>query len=205
MARKLSNRFFRAPAVELAERLLGTILVSRVGSVRTAGRICEVEVYRGEEDRACHARNGPTPRNRVMYGPPGFAYIYVIYGMYHCLNIVAEPRSYPAAILIRALDPVEGIETMRRRRLRGRRGHGGPPAGALELATGPGRLCQALGLDRRHDGTDLTGETLFLEAGRRLPRTSIERAPRVGLTEACGDWRFRPWNLSYRPELLDGG
>jgi DNA-3-methyladenine glycosylase len=199
MPPRLTHRFYRRPTLELAPRVLGQILVSRVGGHRTAGVITELEIYLGEDDRACHARNGPTPRNRVMYGPPGHAYIYFVYGMHHCLNIVTEPEGLPAALLLRALRPVDGLEIMRERRLQGSRAGRKPPPGDAWLASGPGRLCQALGLDRSLDGADLTGGILYLERGRPPRPQEIHHRPRVGIPETAGPWRSRPWNLSLRP------
>ncbi len=150
---------------------------------RVSGRIVEVEAYRGADDPASHAWRGPTPRNATMFGPPGHAYVYFTYGMHHCLNLVTEPAGRAAAVLIRALEPVDGIGRMRRRR------------GVREeerLARGPGNVARALGLTRAHDGLDLTRGPLWVSdlpperSGRRILRSG-----RVGIRQA-GE---RPWRF----------
>jgi DNA-3-methyladenine glycosylase len=170
----------------VARELLGCRLVRVLANQRLSGIITETEAYIGENDRASHAAVGRTPRNSVMYGPPGYAYVYLIYGIHHCLNVVTEQEGYPAAVLIRGLRPEGGIEIMRRHR------PGRPDTG---LANGPGKLCQALGIDLTLNGTDLvTGETLFIERGRPIDGRQIRATPRIGVR---GDevamaipWRF---------------
>jgi DNA-3-methyladenine glycosylase len=163
--------------------------------VRLSGRIVEVEAYVGEEDQASHARFGRTERNAPMYGPPGYAYVYFIYGMHHCFNVVTEGEGYPAAALIRALEPLEGLEEMRVRRWPGPAGGRGDRPDA-QLTSGPARLCQALGIDRRFDGADLCapGALLFLEEDASIPDGAVVAGPRIGVR---GDgvavtipWRF---------------
>jgi DNA-3-methyladenine glycosylase len=184
---RLSRGFFARDTLAVARALLGQRLVRVLDGRRLAGRIVEVEAYVGETDQASHASCGPTRRNAPMYGPPGHAYVYLIYGMHNCLNVVTERDGYPAAILIRALEPLEGIDAMRARR-------GGRPD--LPLTSGPARLCQALDVDRRFDGADLCapGALLFLEAGVALPDATIATGPRVGVRgdEAAlsARWRF---------------
>ena len=137
------------------------------------GRIVEAEAYIGEDDLACHASHGRTPRTQVMYGPPGRAYVYFIYGMYHCLNVVTEREGHPAAVLIRALEPCEGRDLMRLRR---------PGRPDRELTNGPGKLCLALDIDKRLNGVDLTAhDGLFLEVGEPVDEPRIEASPRIGL------------------------
>jgi DNA-3-methyladenine glycosylase len=165
--------------------LLGRVLVHddpRAG--RLAGLIVEVEAYGGVDDPASHAHRGVTARNRVMFGPPGVAYVYFTYGMHHCFNVVCGPRGRAAAVLVRALEPVAGLESMRRRRA---------GAAAARVARGPGSLARALGLDRRHDGADLTRGALWIAdlAPRRGGRR-VTRGPRVGITRAA-DWPWRYW------------
>jgi len=148
---------------------------------RLAGRIVETEAYGGADDPASHAHRGETPRTRVMFGPPGVAYVYFTYGMHHCFNVVCGREGSASAVLVRALEPVLGLAAMRRRR-----------AGAegARLARGPGSAARAMGLDRRHDGADLTRGALWIadlapdRGGRR-----IARGPRVGITRAAR----RPW------------
>ncbi|HHS96728.1 MAG TPA: DNA-3-methyladenine glycosylase, partial [Chloroflexi bacterium] len=154
---RLRREFFDRDTLEVARDLLGRVLVRVLDGERLSGRIVEVEAYIGEDDRASHARFGPTERNAAMYGPPGHAYVYLIYGVHHCLNLVTGPEGFPAAVLIRALEPLEGVEQMRGLR-------GGRP----DLTNGPGRLCQALGIDLRFDGADLCAPDalLFVEEGQ---------------------------------------
>ncbi len=175
----LPEDFFARPTVEVAPDLLGKLLVHG----RTAGMIVEVEAYLGREDRAAHASRGLTPRTRVLFGPPGRAYVYFIYGMHECLNIVAEPDGVPGCVLIRALEPLAGIAEMKRRR---------PAARSLvELTSGPGRLTAALGITRRHYGTDLTRPGPFtVRRWRREPQFEIARSARIGIRH-CTDWPLR--------------
>jgi DNA-3-methyladenine glycosylase len=154
---------------------------------RLSGILVETEAYIGEDDLGCHAsRGGRTPRNAVMFGPPGCAYIYFTYGMHWLLNIVTEREGFPAAVLLRAMAAEEGAETMSRRR-RGRK----PVAG------GPAMLCQALGLDGRWNGTDLCApeSRLFLEYGPPVPESEILAGPRVGLNNVPEPWKGIPWRF----------
>jgi DNA-3-methyladenine glycosylase len=184
---RLRRDFFARDTLSVARGLLGQRLVRILDGERLSGRIVEVEAYIGEEDQASHARCGRTERNAPMYGPPGRAYVYFVYGMHHCLNVVTEPEGFPAAVLVRALEPLEGIEAMRARR---------DGRGDLELTSGPARLCQALGIDRRFDGVDLctTNAVLFIEENGAMPDVAVAAGPRVGVR---GDevaltvpWRF---------------
>ena len=147
---------------------------------RLSGRIVEVEAYIGEDDQASHAARGRTDRNRAMYGQGGLAYVYFIYGMHYCLNIVTEIAGFPAAVLIRSIEPQEGVAIMQQRR----------PGHAAHLADGPGKLCQALAIDRRLDGHDLTlgHAAVWLEAGEPLPDERVSATPRIGV---AGDDRAR--------------
>jgi len=177
----LSRSFYNASASKVARNLLGCWLVHRPrGNGRLLiGRIVETEAYVGERDRACHAHAGRTARNAVMYGPPGHAYVYFIYGMYDMLNVVCQPEGVPEAVLIRALEPLEGVEIMRRRRCVRHDTH---------LASGPGKLCRAFGVTRRrHDGTDLTGRTLWIAAAERRQGERIVRGRRIGVDYAGSD------------------
>jgi DNA-3-methyladenine glycosylase len=174
----LGRDFYARPAIEVARDCLGKILIHG----RTAGRIVETEAYLGVDDRAAHAWRGLTDRTRVLFGPPGHAYVYFIYGMYECLNFVAEPEGQAGCVLIRALEPIAGMATMRRRR---------PAAKRLEdLASGPGRLTLALGITRKQNGADLTGSSLQVREVREEPPISVEVTPRVGITH-CADWPLR--------------
>ena len=184
---RLGREFFARDTLTVARELLGERLVRTLGGERASGRIVEVEAYIGETDQASHARSGRTKRNGAMYGPPGHAYIYLIYGMHHCLNIVTEGEGFPAAVLIRALEPEAGIDAMRLRR-GGRDG--------VQLTGGPARLCQALGIDRRLDGADLCAPDarLYLERGMDVADSAVVYGPRVGVR---GDALARrvPWRL----------
>jgi len=187
-----------------ARALLGARLVrdgsrdldGAAGPERRIGRIVEVEAYVGEHDRASHARMGPTPRNRVMYGPPGIAYVYLVYGMHHCLNIVTEPASRPAAILVRAVEPVAGIGAMRRARASGR--HARVRLPDSRLAAGPGLVGAAFGLDRAHTGTDLCDPhsplRIELAPEGEVPPVP-ESTPRIGIAYAGEPWTSVPWRF----------
>ena len=193
---RLTRDFFGRETLTLARELLGQRLVRVIEGQRLSGRIVEVEAYIGEEDAACHASAGRTERTEVMYGPPGHAYVYFIYGMYHCLNVVAEQEGFPAAVLIRAIEPEEGLEVMRTNR---------PGRPDMELTDGPGKLCQALGIDLRLNGVDLcTSDELFLERAEPVPKARIVATPRVGVRgdEAAvnAPWRFCVSGSEISPE-----
>ncbi len=177
--------FYERSAVTVARDLLGHWLVREIAGVRLVGRIVETEAYLGEEDAASHAFRGPTPRNRSMFGPPGHAYVYLIYGVHHCLNIVTGPEGKGQAVLIRAVEPLEGIERMRQHR---------KDVPIRQLTNGPGKLCQAFAIDKSLDGHDLcVGETLWLERGLP-PQETICQSPRIGVR---GDEKAltRPWRF----------
>ncbi len=186
MSRILPRRFyFRSPDF-VARDLLGKVLARRLGGEWLTGRIVETEAYFGKDDPAAHAFAGKTARNAVLFGPPGFAYVYFIYGMYSCLNVSCEPDGKPGGVLFRALEPLSGLETMTR--LRGLTAAAKPQL----LTSGPGRLCQALGITRAtHNGLDVTSDKSELqirEDGFR-PK-SIAATPRIGVTKAA-DWPHR--------------
>ena len=188
---KLPRAFYtHADVVTVARRLLGRLLVVPArGGRRVSGLIVETEAYRGPEDRASHAYGGRrTPRTETMYGRGGTAYVYFVYGMYHQFNVVTSVADVPHAVLVRALEPVEGLALMRRRR-------GGGPEGTL--TSGPGRLCIALGIDRRLDRADLLGDRIWLERGRRVGSSAIASGPRVGIDYA-EQWVARPWRFWLR-------
>jgi DNA-3-methyladenine glycosylase len=182
-------KFYARPTEEVARGLLGQILMSDVGGRRrqTAGRIVEVEAYIGPHDPACHAYgHRRTARTEPLYGPPGTAYVYFTYGMHWCLNAVTGPRDYPAAVLIRALEPITGFETMRKRR------------GKEPLCSGPARLCEALGVTGAMNGVSLQRGVLRIVAGAKPKRGEVMTGPRIGITQAT-DWPLRfylkgsPW------------
>ncbi|MGA2736433.1 MAG: DNA-3-methyladenine glycosylase [Bryobacteraceae bacterium] len=176
----LPRSFYARPTIEVARGLLGKLLVHG----ETSGKIVETEAYPGGDDLASHSARGITPRTRVIFGPPGHAYVYFIYGMYECLNLVAEPDGRPGGVLIRAIEPVGGIETMQHRR---------PSARTLrDLTSGPGRLTLALGITRAQNGADVTRGNLTVRSPR-APHDEpfeIEVTPRIGIRH-CADWPLR--------------
>jgi DNA-3-methyladenine glycosylase len=189
---KLPRSFYDRPTLDVAQDLLGKVLVHDRRGIRTAGSIVEVEAYIGESDPACHAAPGPTRRNEPLYGPPGHAYVYLNYGIHCLVNVVAEPAGSPAAVLIRALDPLEGIPMMRRRRARAMKGRRHPPdPSALpqsELCRGPGNLTMAMGITLAENRLDLLGSRLFVE-DRGIGVAAVVWGPRVGIKVGTD----RPW------------
>ncbi len=183
---RLDRSFYSQPTLQVAQALLGQRLVRVVGGHRLSGLIVETEAYIGEDDRACHASRGRTPRTEVMYGPPGHAYVYFIYGMHHCFNVVTEEEGFPAAVLIRALEPLEGLEWMRHHR---------PGRPDEQLTNGPGKLCAALAIDRALNGVDLcTSQVFFIEEGQGVGREEIATGPRIGI-KSDEVARNRPWRF----------
>jgi DNA-3-methyladenine glycosylase len=184
MAVKLSRRFFARPTLTVARELLNQRLVRVYQGERLSGIIVETEAYIGEDDSAAHSFHGRTSRTATMYGDPGKAYVYFTYGMHWMLNFVTEEEGFPAAVLVRALAPDEGIETMRR--LRGRE----------PLTNGPAKLCQALAIDRSLLGEDTTtGDRLFVERRPQIPEAKVQRTPRIGISHADALARERLWRF----------
>jgi len=180
-ARKLNREFYLRPTLDVARDLIGKYLVFKTGGKVLSARLVEVEAYIGENDPACHAAVGRTDRNDVMYGPGGYSYVYFIYGMYHCLNVVTENEGFPAAVLIRGAEPVEGVEIMLSQ-FDNKKNNG--------LTSGPGKLCKAFGLSREHNGLDLVGDILFIE-DRGFRPARIENSSRIGIKKAVEKkWRF---------------
>jgi DNA-3-methyladenine glycosylase len=171
-------QFFERATVELARELLGCVLIHG----ETAGMIVETEAYLGLDDLAAHASRGRTERTKVIFGPPGRAYIYFIYGMHECLNVVAEPEGTAGCVLIRALEPLSGMREMYSRR----KWHG-PPTG---LTNGPGKLTQALAITRKEYGARLDKGTLRIRQWREKPAFEVAAAPRIGITK-CASWPLR--------------
>ena len=201
--RPLPRSFYDRNTLTVARELLGSVLARRMeGGEILKGRIVEVEAYVGEEDQACHARAGRTRRTDPLYGPPGFAYVYLTYGMHYLLNAVAEPEGKPAAVLIRAVEPVQGIEWMMRgRAARSRRENGRERAPSRDgfpvhdLASGPAKLCQAFGLDLAQNRSDLLGPEIWIEAGAPTPDARVQTSARIGCERARAPWDLIPWRF----------
>jgi len=181
---KLPRAFYDRPTLDVASDLLGKVLVHERRGVRTSGAIVEVEAYIGESDPACHAAPGPTRRNEPLYGPPGHAYVYLNYGIHSLVNVVTQARGSPAAVLIRALDPLEGVEVMRRRRARQikgrRRSVERSEWSSHELCRGPGNLTMAMGITLAENRVDLLGCRLFIE-DRGIRLGPLAWGPRIGI------------------------
>lgn len=184
----LPRRFYLRPAITVARDLLGTYLVRGIGGRRLIGRIVEVEAYLGQRDPASHAYRGMTPRNEVMFGEGGHLYVYFTYGMHFCCNVVTGPAGTASAVLLRAVVPVRGSGLMRTRREAGKGRHVSDTA----LTNGPGKLCQAFGIDRKLNGADLCSDSIWIgkPPGPRR-RVKVTRSPRVGISRGQQHlWRF---------------
>lgn len=184
---KLPRAFYEQTTVDVAKQLLGKYLVRKHPEGNAIGRIVETEAYVGPQDLACHASKGRTARTEVMFGPAGRAYVYFIYGFYNMLNLVTEAKDYPAAVLIRAVEPVDGIELMQERR---------KSTLLHNLASGPGKLCQAFAIDRTLNGADLRGAALYVE-DRGEPSPKFKATPRIGVDYA-GTWTSKPYRFLVR-------
>lgn len=195
-SRRLQRDFFSRPTTQTARELLGKRLVRLEDGRRLSGIIIEAEAYRGEEDQACHARAGLTKRTAVMYGSPGCAYVYFTYGMHWMLNFVTEREGYPAAVLIRAIVPQEGIEIIAGRR------NGQPPR---RWTDGPGKLTKALAIDGEHNGMDLCAPDaeIFVETGIAIPESSVTTGPRVGLNTVPEPWFSIPWRYKVEKGVMN--
>jgi DNA-3-methyladenine glycosylase len=188
---KLARDFYDRPTLDVARDLLGKVLVHQRRGVVTSGAIVEVEAYIGESDPACHAAPGPTRRNAPLYGPPGIAYVYLNYGIHCLVNVVTEAECSPAAVLIRALAPIDGIPAMRRRRsgtVKGRRTIDARALAAHDLCRGPGNVTMAMGITLAQNQADLLGDRLFVE-DRGLGVGGIAWTPRIGIRVGTD----RPW------------
>jgi DNA-3-methyladenine glycosylase len=191
---RLERSFYARPTLIVARQLLGKRLVRiEPSGDRLSGWIVEAEAYIGSEDLGCHAKSGRTARNRSMWGPAGHAYVYFTYGMHWMLNVVTEAEGFPAAVLIRALLPLEGIETMQRRR------------SGKALADGPAKLCQALAIDRNLDGRDLCSSEaeLFIENEPEIEEPFVTSTPRVGLNSVPEPWKSIPWRFLVARQTLE--
>jgi DNA-3-methyladenine glycosylase len=192
--KRIPRDFFRRRTLDVARGILGQRLVRiEHDKTRTSGWIIEAEAYIGTEDLGCHARTGRTDRNQSMWGPPGHAYVYFTYGMHWMLNIVTELEGFPAAVLLRALHPLENLARMRDRRA-------GQPE--KHLTDGPAKLCQALDIDKDFDGHDVCrpSSTLFLEQGVPMDESFVTNGPRVGLNNVPQPWKSVPWRFRISPE-----
>ena len=188
----LSRDFYDRPTLTVARELIGARLVRILDSVKLVGLITEAEAYISEKDLACHAKAGRTPRTAVMYGEPGHAYVYFTYGNHWMLNVVTEREGSPAAVLIRAIQPIEGVEVMSARR-------GGRDT------LGPGKLCQAMGITKTENGVDLTETTggLWIEAGLEVPNSLVTKGPRVGLNNTPEPWLSKPWRFLVKGHVME--
>jgi DNA-3-methyladenine glycosylase len=181
----LPRDFYARPVLTVAKDVIGKVLVHRTTEGVLAGRIVEAEAYRGPEDRAAHSFGGRrTERTEAMFGPPGFAYVFFVYGMHWHLNLVTTREGAPHAVLLRAVEPLQGATLMAARR--------GLRESDVNLTNGPGKLCQAFGIDRAHYGADLTRGRLFLSEGP--PPSRLGRSPRIGVDYA-GSWADKPWRF----------
>jgi DNA-3-methyladenine glycosylase len=185
---RLSRSFFERNTITVARHLIGMRLVRIDDGKRISGIITEAEAYCGEDDLACHARAGYTPRTAVMYGPPGHAYVYFNYGMHWLMNFITESEGSPAAVLIRGIYPTEGVKVIAQRR------EGRPRS---QWTNGPAKLCQALGVDKRFDGVDICSPEgiLFVEEGVVIPDSCVTIGPRVGLNTVPEPWKSMPWRF----------
>ncbi len=187
-ARRLRRDFYARPTLEVAGDLIGKVLVHQTPAGRAAGRIVEVEAYIGEDDPACHAAPGPTKRNEPLYGLPGVAYVYLNYGIHYLTNVVTERDGFPAAVLLRALAPLEGIELMRRRRARSN-GRSADSLTLAELCRGPGNLSKALGITLRDNRRDLISSRLTIEDWAYVPDCCNGRGASVSASVPDRPWR----------------
>jgi len=182
----LSQSFFGRDTLIVARELLGKTLVRNPDGQRLSGLIVETEAYLGQNDSANHASKGRTPRTAVMFGPPGIAYVYFVYGMHYMFNVVTEAEGAPCAVLLRAIEPLQGRQTMQT--LRGHKLH--------HLTDGPARLCQALAIDRRFNRWDLTqGESLWLEDAPAIPDERVTAGSRIGIAYASTEAQQAPWRF----------
>jgi DNA-3-methyladenine glycosylase len=187
---KLKKNFYNQKTIKVARDILGKFLVRKIGGKMLAGKIVETEGYVGSSDLASHASRGKTARTALMFGPPGYAYVYLVYGLNYCFNVVTEGENYPAAVLIRAVEPADGIDLMRR--------HRHSPRDDKNITNGPGKLCQALKIDKKFNDTDLTGNVLWIEdRGLKIKSSDIVSAKRVGVDYAR-QYKNKPWRFYLR-------
>jgi len=183
----LPKSFYDRPTLTVARELIGARLIRVLDGVKLVGIISETEAYISQKDLACHAKAGLTARTAVMFGKPGHAYVYFTYGNHWMLNTVTEREGFPAAVLIRAIQPIEGVEIMSARR-------------SGRDTFGPGKLTQAMGITKSENGVDLTKTThgLWIEAGLKVPNSLVTKGPRVGLNNTPEPWLSKPWRFLVR-------
>jgi DNA-3-methyladenine glycosylase len=187
----LPRDFYDRSTLQVARALIGTRLVRILDGVKLIGLITETEAYISQKDLACHAKAGLTPRTAVMFGEPGHAYVYFTYGNHWMLNVVTEREGFPAAVLIRAIQPTEGVDIMLERR-NGRD------------TFGPGKLCQAMGITKNENGVDLTHKNgnLWIETGVKVPNSLVTKGPRVGLNNTPEPWLSKPWRFLVKGHVI---
>jgi len=183
----LHKSFYDRPTLQVARELIGARLIRILDGVKLVGIISETEAYISQKDLACHAKAGLTARTAVMFGGPGHAYVYFTYGNHWMLNVVTEREGFPAAVLIRAIQPIEGVEIMSARR-------------SGRDTFGPGKLTQAMGITKNENGVDLTETThgLWIEVGVKVPNSLVTKGPRVGLNNTPEPWLSKPWRFLVR-------
>jgi DNA-3-methyladenine glycosylase len=186
--------FYNRSTLTVARELIGARLVRVLDGQRLAGLITETEAYIGEKDLGCHAKAGRTARTAVMYGPPGHAYVYFTYGNHWMLNVVTQREGYPAAVLLRAIQPIEGVEIMSKRR-NGRD------------TFGPGKLTKAMGITKSENGVDLTNPEagLWIESAQVVPNRLVTKGPRVGLNNVPEPWKSKPWRFLVKGWRVETG
>ena len=190
----LSQKFFKEDTLSLAQLLLGKTLLHCSSDGRTAGKIVETEAY-CQDDPACHASRGRTQRNAVMFGPAGFAYVYLVYGKHFCFNVVAGQVGAGEAVLIRALEPLLGLDLIYKRRGKARK--------VTDLLSGPGKLCAGMAITGKHNGLFLREEPLFIAAGMPVKNNAVVRAPRIGISQAKEkEWRYYLKDNAYVSRII---
>ena len=187
----LPRDFYDRPTLKVARELIGARLVRILDGVKLVGLITETEAYISQKDLACHAKAGLTARTKVMFGESGHAYVYFTYGNHWMLNVVTEKEGFPAAVLIRAMQSIEGVEVMSARRM-GRD------------TFGPGKICQAMGISKAENGVDLTetASGLWIEAGVHVPNSLVTKGPRVGLNNTPEPWLSKPWRFLVKNHVI---
>ena len=184
---RLSRKFFEGPTLKVAMNLLGQVLVRKIGKKEIRGIICETEAYVGEKDMACHASRGRTPRSEVLFWEAGRAYVYLIYGMHYCFNVVTEKKDFPSAVLIRGVIPLTKNPEIKSKHA--------PRFNLGGKILGPGRVCKFFKIDKKFHGQDLIGnKALWIERGSKISGAKIKKGPRIGVDYA-GAWAKKPWRF----------